>query len=73
MTNHYLKKREFGEAVALMRQVTRLRRNADDWQNLGQYEQLLGNNDRAAKALSMALEIDPSRVYLKQILEAQPR
>ena len=61
MTTGHLKKQDYAAAVERMREVTRLRRNADDWEYLGQYELALGNRERAIEATNKAIEIDPAR------------
>jgi cytochrome c-type biogenesis protein CcmH/NrfG len=52
-----------------MREVTRLRRHADDWEYLGQYELAAGNREEAIKALRKAIEIDPARAQRLQVPE----
>ena len=61
LATEHLKKQDFSGAVKRMREVTRLRRHADDWEYLGQYELAAGNREEAVKAVRMAIEIDPSR------------
>ena len=68
VTGH-LKKQEFAEAVKRMREVTRLRRHADDWEYLGQYEFAAGNREEAKKAIRKAIEIDPARAQRLRLPE----
>jgi predicted CXXCH cytochrome family protein len=69
LATEHLKKQEFAEAVKRMREVTRLRRHADDWEYLGQYELAAGNREEAIKALRKAIEIDPARAQRLQVPE----
>jgi hypothetical protein len=69
MATEHLKKRDFSGAVKRMREVTRLRRNADDWENLGQYEAAAGNRQEAIDAIKKAIEIDPARAERLQLPE----
>jgi tetratricopeptide (TPR) repeat protein len=48
----------YGEAVDLLHQLTRLRRQADDWLLLGQYEQARNQPAQAIEALESAVRIN---------------
>jgi hypothetical protein len=48
----------YGEAVDLLHQLTRLRRQADDWLLLGQYEQARNQPAQAVEALEKAVRIN---------------
>ncbi|MDP7205415.1 MAG: tetratricopeptide repeat protein, partial [Pirellulaceae bacterium] len=69
LATEHLKKQDFSGAAKRMREVTGLRRHADDWEYLGQYELAAGHREEAVRAIRKAVEIDPSRAGRLQLPE----
>jgi cytochrome c-type biogenesis protein CcmH/NrfG len=68
VTAHYHRK-EFEQMVALMKEVTRMRRRTGDWDLLGKYLYQSGRREEAQKAFQKSLDIDPTNRPVRLMLE----
>jgi predicted CXXCH cytochrome family protein len=63
-----LKRQQYNQALAALRQLVTLRRHPRDWVMLARCQEMLGNTEDCVDALEMAVRIKPDQTQIHQYL-----